>query len=115
MRENFTLTTRKEKNYIIIETSGYLNQTGGELISEECDKYFDEGFINIILDLSGTRVVNSIGISIILEIIEKVIQLNGKLVFINLDSGIEKTFTIMGIFQYAPKAQSEEEAVKLLV
>lgn len=113
MQDDLQFTTRIESNYIVISTTGYLNQMGGELIAEECDKHLNDGFVNVVLDLSGTRVVNSIGISIVLEIIEKVIQLKGKLVFINLDPGIEKTFSIMGIFHYSRKVQSEEAAAEL--
>ena len=33
---DFTLTTRNEGNVVIIETSGYLNNVGGEKIAEVC-------------------------------------------------------------------------------
>ena len=54
--------------------------------------------------------VNSIGISFLIEIIEKLNDNGGKLVFINLDATIEKTFTIMGLFHFAEKADNLEEA-----
>jgi anti-anti-sigma regulatory factor len=45
--------------------------------------------------------------------IEKLNETNGKLVFTNLDPTIEKTFTIMGLFQFAEKANNVDEALKL--
>ena len=50
--------------------------------------------------------VNSIGISYLIEIIEKLNDKSGTLYFCNMDAAIEKTFTIMGLFQFAKKVDS---------
>ncbi len=55
--------------------------------------------------------MNSIGISHLIEVIEKLSQSDGKLVFTNLDPTIEKTFSIMGLFQFAEKADNVEAAL----
>jgi anti-anti-sigma factor len=64
------------------------------------------------MDLEKSKVVNSIGISYLIEIIEKLSQNNGKMIFTNLDPAIEKTFKIMGLFQFAEKADSVDSALK---
>jgi anti-anti-sigma regulatory factor len=46
--------------------------------------------------------------------LEKLSETNGKLIFTNLDPTIDKTFTIMGLFQFASKATTVDEALKLL-
>ena len=61
--------------------------------------------------LQGTKIVNSIGISILIEIIEKMIEIDGKLAFCCLTPTIEKTFHIMGLAQYAGVYADEESAV----
>ncbi len=66
----------------------------------------------LILNLENSKVVNSIGISHLIEVIENLNQSGGKLVFTNLDPTIEKTFTIMGLFQFAEKADTLELALK---
>lgn len=114
MNQELTLTKKLHENYAVISTSGYINNTGGEIIAEECYKLIDDGISNIILDLKNTGVVNSIGISILIEIIEKLDEVEGKLVFINLQPSIEKTFTIMGLFQFCQKAENLTSAVELL-
>ena len=63
------------------------------------------------MNLEKSKVVNSIGISHLIEVIEKLNQDNGKLIFTNLDPTIEKTFTIMGLFQFAEKADTVEAAL----
>ena len=64
------------------------------------------------MDLAKSKVVNSIGISYLIDIIERLNESNSKLIFTNLDPTIEKTFNIMGIFQFAQKADSVEAALK---
>jgi len=59
--------------------------------------------------MEGSKVVNSIGISFLIEIIEKLNEKGGILYFSNLDPSVEKTFTIMGLFQFAEKVSSVEE------
>ncbi|UCH66264.1 MAG: STAS domain-containing protein, partial [Ignavibacterium sp.] len=66
----------------------------------------------VIMDLNDSKVVNSIGISYLIEIIEKLNESSGKLYFTNLDPTIEKTFNIMGLFQFAEKVDSVDEALQ---
>ncbi len=65
----------------------------------------------LLLNLAGTKIVNSIGISILIEIIEKMLEIEGKLAFCDLTPTIEKTFHIMGLAQYAAIYPDEAAAV----
>lgn len=107
-----TFTSRMENDVLVVTTSGYINHHGGEKIAEECFKYIDKGTTKVVLDLKESKVVNSIGISVLIEVIEKLNDVNGTLTFINLEPPIEKTFTIMGLFQYAKKADTLEAAMQ---
>ena len=40
---DFSLTVKEEGDAVIITTSGYLNNVGGEKISEVCYKKMEEG------------------------------------------------------------------------
>lgn len=109
MSTDFNLTTELHGKTLVIITDGYINSTGGEQIVQEFDKHADVN--KLILNLENSKVVNSIGISHLIEVIEKLNQANGKLIFTNLDPTIEKTFSIMGLFQFAEKADSVESAL----
>jgi len=109
---DFSLTTRNEGNVVIIETSGYLNNVGGEQIAEVCYKEIDDGKTLFLLNLEQSKVVNSIGVSILIEIIEKLQDVEGKLGYYNLAPIVEKTFNIMGLTKYSFVYQSEEEALE---
>lgn len=108
----FELNSEVKQNCLIMTTSGYINQIGGETIAKEFESHFERGISNIILNLSGSKVVNSIGISFLLEILEKLQESNGTLIFTNMDAGVDKMLTIMGIFKFAGKASTVDEALQ---
>lgn len=110
MSTDFNLLSELHDKTLVIKTEGYINNIGGEKIVQEFAKH--NNINKLVLNLEGSKVVNSIGISHLIEIIEKLNQTNGKLIFTNLDPTIEKTFTIMGLFQFAGKADTVESALK---
>ena len=107
----FTFKKKIEGDIVIIETDGYLNNVGGEKISEECYKEIENGNKLFLLNLEKSKVVNSIGVSILIEIIEKLEDIDGKLGYYNLAPIVEKTFNIMGLSKYSTIYKTEEEAI----
>lgn len=111
MTETFNVTVQKFGNYAIIRTDGYINNLGGEKISETANQLIDSGLHKLVLNFEKSTVVNSIGISILIEVIEKIIEIEGKIIFCHLTKTIAKTFNIMGLTQYAEIYETEAEAV----
>ena len=70
---------------------------------------FDSTTITIL-----QQIVNSIGASILIELIEQLQDIDGQLVFCDLAPIIEKTFKIMGLTKYCKVYPTEDEAVKEL-
>ena len=112
MSTDFHITSELKDDSLILTTNGYINNFGGEKIIQEFSKHQLGEFNRVIMDFGGSKVVNSIGISYIIEIIETLNQNNCKLFFTNLDPTIEKTFNIMGLFQFAEKAETVNDAIK---
>jgi anti-anti-sigma factor len=113
MEQPFALTSELRGNRLIIATSGYVNNVGGEAIANEFEKHFQNNVKQVVINLGQSKVVNSIGMSFLLEIIEKLQEADGKLVFSNLDPAVDKMLTIMGLFEYAGKAPDVDAALKL--
>jgi len=109
---DFSLSVREEGDVVIIETTGYLNNVGGEKISEVCYEKMDGGKKYFLLNLENSKVVNSIGVSILIEIIEKLQDVDGKLGYYNLAPIVEKTFNIMGLTKYSSVYSSESEGIE---
>jgi len=98
----------------LIAAAGYINNEGGQAIADAATELIEGGCRSLLIDLEGTRIINSIGVSILLEIMEKLLEDNGQLAFCNLTPTISKTFEIMGLVQYAEIHPDRETALKNL-
>ena len=98
----------------VLKTDGYINNAGGEEIAKAAYALLGGGVNRLLLDLEKTKIVNSIGISILIEILEKVLDQGGRLAFCRLTPTIEKTFQIMGLAQYARIFPSPDPALAWL-
>ncbi|HTY57618.1 MAG TPA: STAS domain-containing protein [Bacteroidota bacterium] len=114
MEQPFSLTSDMRDNCLVITTSGYVNNVGGEAIAAEFNRYFEKGVRHVVINLGGSRVVNSVGMSFLIEIIEHLEEADGKLVFSDLDPAVEKMLSIMGLFQYAGKEKTVDDALAAL-
>lgn len=115
MTDSLKLTVDRRDGVAVVYTDGYINNQGGEEIAKVAYELLDEGYRCLLLNLAGTKIVNSIGISILIEIIEKMIEIEGKLAFCNLTPTIDKTFHIMGLAQYTSIFPNEDEATGHLI
>ena len=111
MEQPFNLTSEINNSRLIITTSGYVNNVGGEAIAREFQRHFADGVCQVIINLGQSKVVNSVGMSFLIEIIEHLNDANGRLVFTNLDLAVEKMLAIMGLFQFAGKENTVEDAL----
>lgn len=114
MTESLKLTVEPRDGLAVIHTNGYINNQGGEEIARVAYELIEQGHRTLLLNLAKTKIVNSIGISILIEIIEKMMEIDGKLAFCCLTPTIEKTFNIMGLAQYAGIYDDEETAIAAL-
>jgi len=114
MADNLEVRLRREGPVGIVETEGYINSIGAEKVAEACDSHIEDGLKFLALNLEKSRIINSIGISILIEVIEKVKELDGKVAFCCVTSTIGKTFRIMGLLQVADLYDTEKEAMEAL-
>ena len=111
MTEELRVAVDRRPNGAILYTKGYINNVGGEEIANRAYELMDQGLKTLLLNLRDTKIVNSIGISILIEIIEKMIDKDGRIAFCCLTPVIHKTFQIMGLANYASIFENEENAV----
>lgn len=95
----------------LITAAGYINNEGGQAVADAAEDLVGKGCKSLLVDLEGTRIINSIGVSILLEIMEKLMDNDGVLAFCNLTPTIAKTFEIMGLDQYARVYPDRDAAV----
>ena len=114
MINQFAITTQKDSQgrFAVIYTDGYINNLAGEKIGEVATALLAEGYTKLVINMEKSTVINSIGISILIEVIEKMQEIGGTLAFCCLTKTIAKTFTIMGLAQFAKLLDTEAEAIQ---
>ena len=108
------VTTRQDGDVGVLEVSGYISDPEAERIAEAGTALIDGGTQRILLDLKGTDIANSMGISILIELIEKVRELDGRTAFCNVKPILAKTFGIMGLLKVAEIYDTDVDAMSAL-
>ncbi len=106
-----TLVSRRLNECVILYTERYLNSLCAEKIEEECDSIIKRGVKKIIINFKNTELVNSIGISVLISIIEKLKSIDGVLYFTNLTKTNYDTFHMLGLTKFVLVHQTEEKAL----
>lgn len=112
MTEELRVAVDRRPGGAVLYTKGYINNVGGEEIANRAYELMDDGVRALLLNLKETKIVNSIGISILIEIIEKMMEKGGRIGFCCLTPVIHKTFQIMGLANYASIYPDEDAAKK---
>ena len=113
MAEEFSLVHQLDGPVLIIRTKGYLNDLGAEQVDTVCTEHLENSVSKIVINLEQSPLINSIGISILIGVIEAIEDSEGALAFTNLTPTNRKTFEMMGLLQFAQAFDSEAEAVSL--
>ena len=111
MSDENTAVRRLEGDKAILVTQEYINDKHADILAEECKSLCDQGVRHFVFNMMGTKIVNSVGIAIIMEIIEDTIELDGSVSFCCVTPTISKTYQIMGLHQLANIFNNEEEAL----
>lgn len=115
MIESLKLSVDCCDGVVVVYIDGYINNQGGEEIVKVVYEFFDEGYKVLLFNLVEMKIVNLIGILIFIEIIEKMFEVDGKLVFCNFILMIDKIFYIMGFVQYMSIFQDEVVVLEGLI
>ena len=98
----------------VVYASDYLNKLTGEKIERECRRQLDSGCRGLVIDFSNTELVNSIGISILLGIIDVAEKNGAQVVFADVNNQTVKLFEMLGLTRHVALAKDEEEAISNL-
>lgn len=109
---DFELSVRREGDTGVLAVGGYINNVGGEQVADACYELVDGGVKDFVVNLAQCKIANSMGISCLIEVIEKVRELQGSIGFCHVAPTLAKTFRIMGLLQVATIYETEAEALK---
>jgi anti-anti-sigma regulatory factor len=111
---SFSVKTQLCSQVLIISAGGYLNRTGGEAIAKAAALPQYASIRKIILVVKEVQAANTVGIAYLFELLEDLKIRQGGFALVQANKSLLKTFSIMGLFTYAFKADSVREALELL-
>ena len=109
---DFGLDVKREGDAGVLAVAGYINNEGGEQVASACYELIDAGVKDFVINLEQCKIVNSMGVSCLIEVIEKVKDLGGSVGFCNVAPTMAKTFKIMGLLQASSIYENEGEALQ---
>ena len=98
----------------VVYASDYLNKLTGEKIERECRRQLDGGCQALVIDFSDTKLVNSIGISILLGIIDVAEKSGARIAFSEVNTQTVQLFEMLGLTRHVILAKDEREALLVL-
>ncbi len=99
---------------VILYPHDYINDIEGEKLEEMCDSFLAKGVKKVVIDFSGTEMVNSIGVSILIGVIERIKDKKGVILFSGLKKVNRDIFDIVGLTKLIPIFGSEDDAINEL-
>ena len=98
----------------IIYASDYLNKLSGERIERECKRQLEAGRRALVINFRDTELVNSIGVSILMGVIDAAEQSHAQLIFSDVNSHNAHLFEMLGLTRHVSLATDEDEALALI-
>ena len=98
----------------IIYASDYLNKLSGERIERECKRQLESGFRALVINFRDTELVNSIGVSILMGVIDAAAQSQARLIFSDVNSHTAQLFEMLGLTRHVTVVKDEGEALELI-
>lgn len=89
----------------VINAGDYLNKLAGEQIEYECRRKLDAGAKEIVLNFAETEIVNSIGISILLGIIDLASERGARIVLSDVRDETIELFDMLGVTRHVTIAE----------
>ena len=98
----------------IIYTSDYLSKLSGEHVERECKRQLQAGCRALVLNFRDTELVNSIGVSILMGVIDAAQESSAQVIFSDVNNHTKDLFDMLGLTRHVSLATDEGEALSQL-
>jgi anti-anti-sigma factor len=109
-----TIKSKMVDGAAIIYPGLYLNQLRGEVIEHQCQELLNQGIRGLVINFEETELINSIGISILLEVMETIKTAQGTLLLSNLNDSNRELFEMLGLMSHVRIEETEQTALARL-
>src|SRR5215204_5474688 len=98
----------------VVYAGDYVNKMSGQRIERECLTRMAGGCRALVINFRDTELVNSIGVSILLGVIDAAERLGTRVAFSNVSVHTRALFELLGLTRLVVLADSEEAALATL-
>ncbi|MFL6334874.1 MAG: STAS domain-containing protein [Pyrinomonadaceae bacterium] len=98
----------------IVYAGDYVNKMSGQRIERECLTRMERGCRALVINFRDTELVNSIGVSILLGVIDEAERCGARIAFSNVSLHTLKLFELLGLTRLVLLAESDEDALATL-
>ena len=91
------IAMREVSHKAVVYAGDYLNKLSGESVERECRQKIADGATELIVDFSRTEIVNSIGVSILLGVIDAAKSNGASVIFKEVNDSTAELFEMLGV------------------
>jgi len=84
----------------VVSAGDYLNKLTGERVERECRDRLNSGCRNLVLDFGETEIVNSVGVSILLGVIDSVKGSGATVTLTGVNAPTIELFEMLGVTKH---------------
>src|SRR6266496_2335286 len=109
-----SVRSRRAGDTAVIYAGDYLNKLSGERVERECKRQLESGCRALVISFGDTELVNSIGVSILMGVIDAAQQSGAQLIFSDVDGHTANLFEMLGLTRHVTIVKDEAEALASL-
>src|SRR5215204_7797533 len=98
----------------VVYAGDYVNKMSGQRIERECLTRIERGCRALVINFRDTELVNSIGVSILLGVIDEAERRGARVAFSNVSLHTLKLFELLGLTRLVVLAADDDEALATL-
>ena len=104
----------KDNGIAIIRLEGFLDAHTFEKLDNVIQDLFDEGVVNIAVNLSEVEYISSAGAGVFIGAMAQAQETNGNIVLVSPTENVQEVFDLLGVSQIFTILDNNEDAKKLL-
>lgn len=98
-------------DHAVIKPAGYLNAMTGKEIEKACENLFEQGTRYFVINFSQVSMVNTIGISFLIGLIDNITTKSGMIYFTHLGATDQQVFEVLNLSEVALIFENDEGAL----
>ena len=112
---DFNIEFEQSGKVLVVRTQGYLDDSGGSVFGEKCGEFIDKGQIYFVFNLEKTPVINSTGLSTLLDTMVQIIDYNdGEVAITGLTKLTQTALQMTGVLTLCETYPTEAEAIEAI-